>query len=330
MVITKWPNPLLERFLAPTIEFSIRATHGATISNFMYAMLLGIACLGGFGHGVAMAIKKKFGEGIEKYWLEWKWWVGNILDALSGICIWPAMPYVSVQIFVPLIIVIQLATSYVLGLLVFKERCQMRRNLGMSLAALGVIGISYSTSHEAADFTIAQFWAGWVNTRFVTVNLALVGLLALGFPVLDRTTFWALCAAASEGIQYICSRAIVDSVYDHMHEALAQPAVLAAFVIKGMCILSIIHCQQLGLESDLSRFAGMYLVACVMFTCVEGWAFFGDALPLSLTFAASAFFTLSGIWLLNQKGDPSDEKADKLEPDAETGKMPQSQPVKAA
>lgn len=62
MVITKWPKPLLERFLAPTIEFSLRATHAAAISNFMYAMLLGIACLGGFGHGVAMAIKKKFGR----------------------------------------------------------------------------------------------------------------------------------------------------------------------------------------------------------------------------------------------------------------------------
>jgi len=284
-------------------------TKGTGTSTSVYVLVLAIACVGGCLHGIAMAMRKKYGEGIEKYWLEWKWWAGTILDGFAGFCIWPAMPYVSVHIFAPLIVVIQLGTSYVLGLIMFGEKCILRHNIGISCAALGVIGVSFSTSHEAAGFTISQFWAGWISPRFIFVNLVVIGLLVGCYPLVHRSTFWALLAAACEGIQYICSRCIVDSIFDHMQYFLTKPAVFMAFVIKGLCILGIIVFQQKGLESDLSRFAGIYLVGCTLFTCVEGAAFFGDEMPFSLPFAASACCTLLGIWLLNQKDEPKDGKS---------------------
>lgn len=271
------------------------------ISNNVYIMVISLACLGGALHGCAMAIRKKYGEGIEKYWLEWKWWVGTILDAFAGFCIWPAMPYVSVQLFAPLIIVIQLGTSYILGLVVFGEKCIMKHNFGVTFAAAGVIGVSLSTSHEASHFSIDEFWGNWVTARFIVTNLVIAILLAISFPFLHRSTFWALLAAACEGIQYICSRSIVDSIFDHMSEFVTKPAVFVAFIIKGLCILGILHFQQLGLESDLSKFAGIYLVGCTLFTCIEGAAYFGDEMPTTWPFYLASFLTLAGIWLLNQR-----------------------------
>lgn len=288
---------------------------GQAVSNSVYVLVLTIACIGGCLHGCAMAIRKKYGEGIEKYWLEWKWWVGTILDGFAGVMIWPAMPYVPVHLFAPLIIVVQLGTSYILGLVVFGEKVIMKHNIGVFSAAAGIIGVSMSTSHEAAHYSIDDFWVGWVTTRFILTNITIAILLGVCFPLVHRSTFWALMAAGCEGIQYICSRAIVDSIFDHMHGFVTKPAVAVAFLVKGLCILGILHFQQLGLESDLSRFAGIYLVGCTLFTCVEGAAYFGDEIPQNIPFALSAIFTLAGIWLLNQREE--NEKEGKCVDDVE-------------
>lgn len=250
-----------------------------------------------------MAIRKKYGEGKEKYWLEWKWWVGTVADGFAGFMIWPAMPFVSVQILVPLIIALQLGSSYICGLVLFQEKCLMHHNIGLSLCVIGIIGISLSTSHEASHFTITQFWGGFVNPRFLLTTVFSMLTLTGCYFTANQSTFYALLCGFFEGLQYICSRSIVDSIFEKQLGFLTQPAVLGAVVLKGSCILGILYYQQLGLTADLSAFAGIYLVACVLFTCVYGWAFFGDAMPLSISFFLAAFSTLAGIWLLNQSHD---------------------------
>jgi len=304
MLLLSLPRPAPLAFWEHTARFAGEET----VSPTVYVLLLALACCGGALHGLAMAIRKKYGEGIEKYWLEWKWWVGTIADGCAGFMIWPAMPYVSVQIFAPLVIIFQLGTSYVLGLVMFKEKCVLMHNCGLACAVIGVIGVSLSTTHEAAHFTISQFWAGWVNPRFVMTNLVVFAVLAGARVGLHISSFYALLAAALEGFQYICSRSIVDSIFEHSLAFIMKPAVFGAFIIKGCCILGIVHTQQLGLESDLSRFAGIYLVGCTLFMCIQGSAFFGDPMPMSIGFFASAFCTLAGIWMLNQKAveEPKD------------------------
>merc|ERR1719433_2662947 len=71
--------------------------------------------------------------------------------------------------------------------------------------------------------------------------------------------------------------------------------------VKGLCIVSILHSQQLGMASNLSRFAGIYLVSGTIFICALGAAMFGDNLELSPIFMASMFLTLAGIGLLSQE-----------------------------
>jgi len=287
------------------------------VSKWVYVFVLTLAMCGGALHGIAMALRKKYGEGIEKYWLEPGWWVGTIADGFAGWMIWPAMPFVSVQILVPLIIVLQLGSSYILGLFLFHEPCLLNRNLGLACAFAGVIGVSLSTSHQASHFSIGEFWAGWVTTRFLATSVIILIILTGCFKFIHRSSFWALVAAACEGIQYICSRSIVDSIFERGVDFIFKLAVLAAIAIKICCILGILHSQQLGFnnKADLSQFAGIYLIGCTVFTCVYGWAFFGDAMPYginlgSFSFVISFCLTSAGIWLLNQSAVVQDVEDD--------------------
>lgn len=289
------PSLLLWTYIAQGAYNDPRA-----VSSNIYALVLLIACIGGTLHGVAMALRKYYGEGHAQYWLHWQWWLGPGVDAVAGFMIWPAMPYVPVQMLVPLIIVVQLGSSHLLGMFVFKERYSPLHNAGLVLAVAGVVGVSMSTPHHTAPFALNDFWDAWVTPRFLMANLVACSLLVGSYLLAHRTTFWALAAGVLEGVQYICSRTIVDSIVDYEQNFIKQPVVMAALCIKVSCIVLIIHFQQKGLESDLSRFAGIFLVSCTLFSCLYGTAFFGEAIHSSLTFIASSFLTLGGIWLLNQ------------------------------
>jgi len=196
-------------------------------------------------------------------------------------------------------------------MIVFRERCALNHNLGLAFAVVGVIGISLSTSHRAAAFPMQEFFTAWMSIRFSVANLLALGLLVGTYFFAYQSTFFALLSAVLEGLQYICSRTIVASLFKYKLLFFEHPAILAAVGIKVGCILGILHFQQQGLESDLSRFAGIFLVSCTLFTCIYGTAFFGEEVPSSFMFAASAFFTLGGIWLLNYRaeGEVNDDEA---------------------
>lgn len=296
MLLLNLPQASLLQFFVRTASFA----HPSNVSDRDYALVVACAMLGGALHGAAMALRKFYGKG-EQYYLEWRWWLGTGLDAFAGCLLWPAMPILPVQILVPLVIVVQLSSSYLIGLIVFRERCALNHNLGLAFAAVGVIGVSMSTAHRAAALPIDDFFAAWMSVRFVLANALALSLLMGTYLFAHPSTFFALLSAVFEGWQYICSRTIVQSLYDYKWLFFKHPAVLAAVSIKVSCILGILHFQQQGLESDLSRFAGIFLVSCVMFTCIFGTAFFGEEIPSSFIFVASAFFTLGGIWLLNHR-----------------------------
>lgn len=272
-------------------------------SSSVLALVLASAIVGGTLHGAAMALRKYYGEGHAQYWLQWRWWIGALCDAVAGCMIWPAMPIVAVQILAPLVIVVQLGSSYLLGMFMFEEKSSLPHSVGLALAVTGVIGISQSTVHQAALFPITQFWSAWATPHLFIANsiafVMLAGSSAFGHP----STFWALAAAICEGLQYICSRTIVESILDFKFTFLKQPATMAALCVKVCCIVLSLHFQQQGLRSDLSRFAGIFLVSCTLMMCIYGTAFFGEELHTSLVFIASSMLTLVGIWLLNQSAE---------------------------
>jgi hypothetical protein len=282
--------------------------------TFIQSLTLALAICGGVGHGVAMAVRKKCGEGhvgSMSYWYDWKWWVGTWMDGFAGMLIWPAMPLISVQLLMPMVVVSQLVSSYLLGVFFFGESASKQSMVGLSFAVIGVFGLSMSTPTSAAPFHIDDYFSNWVRPQFLSATCVCILILATSFSLAKRSTFCALMAGFLEGVQFLCSRAMVDAAFDNFWAIFFNPAVFACVAIKGGCILSILSLQQAGLESDMSRFAGIYLIASVLFICTYGAIFFGDHVPLSLPFAISSFSTLLGIWCLNEAVHSSDgEEAD--------------------
>jgi hypothetical protein len=289
----------------PFSQLQIRAEEGfmpkpAPISDGLYAVVMTLACIGAALHGVAMALRKHFGIGHEgfEFWTEWRWWTGAVLDGIAGCLIWPAMPYVPVEVFVPLIIVIQLGSSCAIGIVYFKEKSSWYHCVGVICAIVGVTGISLSEPRHAAPFEIDGFWSAWVSRPVLVVD-CVVALLVIGSHAFAQpVTFWAISSSILEGLQYICSRTIMDSMVT-LKWNFITPTIVAAGCMKVCFGLTGLHFQQSGLKSDLSSFAGMFLVGCTLFMCIYGTTFFGDELHASGVFLASASITLVGIWLLN-------------------------------
>jgi drug/metabolite transporter (DMT)-like permease len=292
------------------------------VDTSVLALVLTSACIGAALHGVALALRKHYGEGHEQYYLHWKWWCGALTDAVAGVMIWPAMPLVLVQVLAPLVIVVQLCSCFLIGVFIFKERYTSHRAVGLAFAVAGVVGISLSESSQAAAFPLTDFWGAWLQPHIMLVNALACLTLATCFAAGQRSTFWAIAAAVCEGVQYICSRTIVDSIFDFRLQVLQHPAALAAICIKVCCIVLILHFQQQGLKSDLSGFAGIFLVSCTLFMCIYGSAFFGEELHFSRIFVSSAILTLAGIWMLNEKAviessESEMSKSDKDVPECE-------------
>jgi len=277
-------------------------------SNSMWAIVLISAIMGAMLHGVAMALRKHFGEGHEKYWLEWRWWIGALSDAVAGILIWPAMPLISVQLLMPLVTVAQLITTYALGLFVLQEPPLLRNHVGAMCSVAGIIGISMSSSRVASDVEITAFWLRCAQPRFLATLVFSVVFLCSSRTIIGAWAFWALTGGFLEGLQYLCSRTLADAVYESSKISSMTSEYLTVFLtvtflfaVKGFCIVAILHSQQLGMASNLSRFAGIYLVSCTVFICALGATMFGDNLELSPIFMASMCLTLAGIGLLSQE-----------------------------
>jgi hypothetical protein len=277
----------------------------------VYAALM-LACCGGALHGIAMAIRKQYGEGNPEYYKDWRWHVGMWADGFAGVMIWPAMPFVSVQLLMPMVVVVQVVTSYSIGLVHFGEVSTVWSHTGITCAMMGVIGLSFANPHHAAHFSIDDFWVNLVSKEVILTTAACWIVLGITRLAGVRSTFWALVAAWLEGIQFITSRVIADATYEGKLST-HWKTVVCVVLLKAFCIFSILHAQQLGLDQDLSRFAGIYLVACVFSICLYGAAFFGDSVEFNALFCMSAVSTVAGIYLLNEhvhKADKAPECGD--------------------
>lgn len=263
------------------------------------AILLACLSLGGVLHAVGMAVRKHTGSGHSTWesLAQWQWWAGALCDAIGGILIWPAMPYISVNLVVPWVVVVQLGGTYALGCLYFKEPASAWSHTGLALAVIGVVGLSVTNPLHATGFSMDSFWDHWAQTPFVLASGISVITIAGAYFLAHRSTFWALAAAFVEAVQFICSRALVDTA---VTGKLSQSGTIGATVTKCLCIVAILLFQHWGLQSDLSRFSGIFLAAATFLTSTLGTIYFSDAVVMSRAFVMSAMAAIIGIWLLNR------------------------------
>eukprot|EP00930_Biecheleria_cincta_P045578 TRINITY_DN31416_c0_g1_i1.p1 TRINITY_DN31416_c0_g1~~TRINITY_DN31416_c0_g1_i1.p1 ORF type:complete len:360 (+),score=59.28 TRINITY_DN31416_c0_g1_i1:117-1196(+) len=308
--------PPYEPLLQETMKSMLLEVASKDIGDASSSTLLLVSCLticGSGLHGVAMAIRKYYGQGQKLYWMQWRWWVGVVCDLVAGCMIWPAMPFLTVELLVPMTMVTHIIVGYLLGLFFFKEQASAKRHMGAFCALLGIVGLATSSPIYAAQAHSRMSFSQWVQPSFAAAfACCLAGVLNTFLFDLPRSTSWALAAALCEALQFITSRTLASTIMklnngedisiDEVHQTYVSVA------IKVLVIVCILHFQQLGLEADLSRFVSIYLVATAFLTVVLGLAFFGDSVNFSPGFILSALSTLAGIWLLTFEPEPDTRK----------------------
>lgn len=288
------------RSIAPAGEFGT-AEHS---QHILHLCLLS-AAIGGVLHAVAMAMKKYWGGGVDKYWLEGKWWIGFCVDLLGGLMIWPAMPIVSVQILTPLVVVVQTLSTYAFGVCFFKEAPTHRSNAGVAFGIAGAIGLSHVHTMAPPKFAVTNYWQQWLRQEILITLAASAVIIGVAMALRLSSTLWAIVGGFLEGIQFTTSRALADAaVVGYWYPCFFKGATCWGIaLLKVSCGVGIVHASQLGLATDLSRFAAKYLVASSIFSCWFGAAYFGDHVDLTITLFLSVLSTLIGIWLLSEKVD---------------------------
>jgi len=271
------------------------------------ALLFACLGLGGVLHGVGMAVRKHAGSGHTTWesLARWQWWTGALVDAVGGMLIWPAMPYISVNLIMPCVTVLQLGVAYCIGCYYLKEPTSASSHAGLVLAIVGVIGLSVSNPSHAAGFSMDLFWAHWVQTPLLVASGICIVMIVGAYFLAHRSTFWALSAAATEAVQFICSRALVGTA---LTGKIAQPGTIGAAVMKCTCVVAILVFQHWGFQSDLSRFSGVFLAGGTFLICTLGTIYFGDTVVLSKAFLISSTSALIGIWLLNEAVPSKDDE----------------------
>jgi hypothetical protein len=264
-----------------------------------------------------MAIRKQYGgPGHDlTFFYRYKWWIGVMVDAVGGCLFWPAMPFIPAEIISPTVCAIQLATSYLLGLAVFKERCDVWRNVGLLAAASGIACMIVSTSEPATRLPTDALWLAWTSLRFLATNLIVLIILTASFFIAGRPVFCALVCAYFDGIQFIASKIIADALFEGAN--MLQKETVAAAFIKVLCIIVVITSQQCGFRADLSRFSGIYLVSSTVSMVVFGSAFFGEPIEVTPYIVLGALFTLAGIWILSLDADTDDSSISQTEKEKE-------------
>jgi len=308
--------PPNEPLLRDSLKSILLEVVGKDIYDASSFTLLWVSCLticGSGLHGVAMAIRKYYGQGQTLYWMQWRWWVGVICDLIAGCMLWPAMPFLTVELLVPMTMVTHIIVGYLLGLFFFKEKASAKRHMGALCALVGIVGLATSSPIYAAQTKSHISILQWVQPSFAAAFACCVaGVLNTFLFDLPRSTSWALAAALCEALQFITSRTLAATIVKMHHgeeisiDEMRQTYV--SVVVKALMIVCILHFQQLGLEADLSRFVSIYLVATAFLTVVLGLAFFGDSVNFSIGFLLSALSTLAGIWLLTFEPEPDIRK----------------------
>jgi len=291
------------------------------------ALLFACLGLGGVLHGIGMAVRKHAGSGRSTWesLAQWQWWTGALVDAVGGALILPAMPHISVNLIVPCVTVLQLGVAYCVGCYYLKEPTSTSSHAGLVLAIMGVIGLSVSSPPRAGDFSMDSFLGRWVQTPFLVASGVCVATIVGAYFLAHRSTFWALCAAAMEAVQFICSRALVGTA---LTGEIAQAGMIVAAVTKCFCLVVILIFQHWGFQSDLSRFSGVFLAGGVFLICTLGTIYFGDAVVLSKTFLISSASTLIGILLLSEAAPGEDEAQTLQAAESREAQPQQAQPGK--
>jgi hypothetical protein len=267
-----------------------------------YAGVFAVAA--GLIHGVGMANRKIGGRG-HGYWETgtWyfenlRWWLGFCIDGIAGLCALLAFTYITVEVCIPVILAMELLTGYLISVFYFRDPTTRMQVAGFVLSLVAVLLLLCVHRDKAALIPVGSFFDRWTFTPVLVVNAVwLCVVIVIGFAS-TRAVLCVVVGAYADTIQYVCTRTLGNALVQE--QLTTDPwQVVAASVIKCCCICTILHCQQLALDTGFDLVAIVYPLCWALMTCSIGASFFGDSVEQSPGFIASVTCALCGFALLS-------------------------------
>lgn len=248
-------------------------------------------------HGVAMALRKK-GGGAPKtcYCMQWQWLLGMFCDALAGVLLMMSVSFAPAFMVLPAVAASQMFAGHLIGLLCFEEPCSRLSCMGLACAVVGVLLFGGRSSTAVVPAPVSELAKHITQPHFLVMNGALLGLAFAMHVRRVRSMMYVFLAAHADGLQFLATRILAGTLLrgkDVLH-----PAILMVCCVKGVCLVAVLHFQQLALQDNLASVSVAYPLIAAVVPCLFGVTFFGDHLIPNPEILAALTVTLLAIVLL--------------------------------
>jgi len=171
--------------------------------------------------------------------------------------------------------------------------------MGLACAVVGVLLFSGYSSTAGVPGVPTPVWAFAKNITqpyFLVMNGVLLGLAFAMHVKRVRSMQYIFLAAHADGLQFLATRILAVSFL--RGEDILRPSILIVVCVKGICIVAVLHFQQLALNENLASVSVAYPLIAAIVPCLFGVTFFGDRLTPSPEILAALTMTLTAIVLL--------------------------------
>eukprot|EP00441_Pelagodinium_beii_P027322 CAMPEP_0197668730 /NCGR_PEP_ID=MMETSP1338-20131121/70143_1 /TAXON_ID=43686 ORGANISM="Pelagodinium beii, Strain RCC1491" /NCGR_SAMPLE_ID=MMETSP1338 /ASSEMBLY_ACC=CAM_ASM_000754 /LENGTH=266 /DNA_ID=CAMNT_0043248181 /DNA_START=120 /DNA_END=920 /DNA_ORIENTATION=- len=255
-----------------------------------------------------MALRKQGGSLEERYWLNWRWFTGVLLDGIAGILFMAVVPFAPTIILLPVIAISNMSSGYLIGLFCFGEPKSWRGCLGLFFSAVAIISLAGQAVEGTGPEVIKlSFFESAVQLDFLFVNLIVFLVLVATYLSSDPSMFFMLLAAYSDGLQFLTTRTLSNAV---LQGTVLTPTMWFVGGLKCLLIIVNLHCQQLALAQNLSRFAATYPLATAMLPMSLGTAFFGEHLKATFELGLAVAAAFFGLVLLSEAPKQNSKSSD--------------------
>lgn len=244
-----------------------------------------------------MALRKRGGVAPNTcYCVQWQWLLGVLCDALAGVLLIMSVPYAPAFMVLPTVASSQMFAAHLIGITWFKEPRSSFGYMGLACAVAGVLLISNQGSMAVVPARVSAVVEQIAQPQFLLMNGVFLGL-AFAMNVKRMCSMqYVFLAAHADGLQFLATRILAGAIL--RNEDVLRPSCLIVGCFKGICIVGVLHFQQLALKENLALVSVAYPLIAALVPCLFSATFFGDRLIPSPEMLVALTLTLTAIALL--------------------------------
>jgi len=244
-----------------------------------------------------MALRKKGGGGPNScYWMQWQWLLGSLCDALAGVLLMMSVSVAPAFIVLPAVASSQMFAGHLIGISCFGEPCSRLSCMGLSCAIVGVLSFGGQCSTAGVPAPVSALSEQITQPHFLVMNGVLLGLAFSMHAKRIRFMQYVFFAAHADGLQFLGTRVLASTLLGGGD--VLRPSILMVLCVKGICIVAVLHFQQLALKENLASVSAAYPLIAAIVPCFFGITFFGDRLTPTPELLVALTMTMTSIVLL--------------------------------